>query len=300
MTGSLPDGELLRLLGVDIGGTKIAVAVVDAASGAVLARRVVPTPARSAVTGVIEAAADLAARVLAAYPAVAGGVGAPGIIDAEHGVVVVSTGALGRAWEGTAVAPELERRLGLPFAADNDVNAGALGEARWGAGRGLGSFLRGTGRQHGPGGRRHRPRPHPRRAGQRPRPGSGHPRRRGDAGRGAAVVPPPGRPSRRGTPISGRHPAAPSCPRRGRRRHRRGSARLRPAHAAGSRGDSSRYAVARRRRSMNAERPKPPANAARTAVARTKAVTPVPGPPVVTVAAGVAAAAAVLVGSSTP
>ena len=141
MTGVMGDGEPPRLLGVDIGGTKIAVAVVDATSGGVLARRVVPTPARSGVTGVIEAAADLAARVLAAYPAVAGGVGAPGIIDAERGVVVVSTGALGRAWEGTAVAPELERRLGLPFVADNDVNVGALGEARWGAGRGLGSFL---------------------------------------------------------------------------------------------------------------------------------------------------------------
>jgi glucokinase len=124
---------------VDIGGTKIAVAVVEAADGTVVARRVVPTPAEQGPVAVVEAAADLAARVLVAYPAAAG-VGAPGVVDAGRGVVVTSTGYL-PGWEGTKVAAELERRLGLPFAADNDVNAAALGEARHGAGRGLGSFL---------------------------------------------------------------------------------------------------------------------------------------------------------------
>jgi glucokinase len=133
-------GEPLRLLGVDIGGTKIAVAVVEAATGAVIARRVTSTPAREGPVAVVEAAADLAARVLVAYPAAAGGVGAPGVVDARRGVVMTSTGVL-PGWEGTPVAAELERRLGLPFAADNDVNSAALGEARYGAGRDLGSFL---------------------------------------------------------------------------------------------------------------------------------------------------------------
>lgn len=130
----------LRLLGLDIGGTKTAVGVVEAATGAVIARRVEPTPARHGPVAVVEAAADLAARVLVAYPAAAAGVGAPGIVDADRGVVRVFTGLL-PGWEGTAVAPELERRLGIPFALDNDVNVAALGEARYGAGRGLGSFL---------------------------------------------------------------------------------------------------------------------------------------------------------------
>lgn len=139
--GGVADGaEPLRLLGVDIGGTKTAVAVVEAATGAVIARRVQPTPARQGPAVVLEAAADLAARVLSAYPAVAAGVGAPGVVDSEHGVVRVSTGFLPD-WEGAAVAPELERRLGVPFVLDNDVNTAALGEARYGAGRGLGSFL---------------------------------------------------------------------------------------------------------------------------------------------------------------
>ena len=129
-----------RLLGVDIGGTKIAIAVVDADTGAVPARRVISTPAKDGPLAVVDAAADLAARILVSYPVTAAGVGAPGVVDAERGVVVTSTGVL-PGWEGTAVAAELERRLGLPFAADNDVNAAALGEARYGAGRGLDSFL---------------------------------------------------------------------------------------------------------------------------------------------------------------
>jgi glucokinase len=132
--------EQPRLLGVDIGGTKIAIAVVEAATGAVTARRVISTPARDGPLAVVDAAADLAARMLVSYPVVAAGVGAPGVVDAERGVVTTSTGVL-PGWEGTAVAAELERRLGIRFAADNDVNAAALGEARYGAGRGLDSFL---------------------------------------------------------------------------------------------------------------------------------------------------------------
>jgi glucokinase len=136
MTG---DGSA-HLLGVDIGGTKIAVAVVEATTGAVIVRRAASTPSLEGPVGVVDAAADLAARVLAVYPVAAAGVGAPGVVDAARGVVVTSTGVL-PGWEGTAVAAELERRLGLRFAADNDVNAAALGEARYGAGRGLDSFL---------------------------------------------------------------------------------------------------------------------------------------------------------------
>jgi glucokinase len=125
---------------MDIGGTKIAIAVVEAGTGEVIARRVISTPAQEGPLAVVDAAADLAARILVSYPVAAAGVGAPGVIDADRGVVVTSTGVL-PGWEGTAVAAELERRLGLRFAADNDVNAAALGEARYGAGRGLDSFL---------------------------------------------------------------------------------------------------------------------------------------------------------------
>lgn len=43
-------------------------------------------------------------------------------------------------WAQTDVGGELRRRLGVPVAFDTDVNAAALGEHRWGAGRELGTF----------------------------------------------------------------------------------------------------------------------------------------------------------------
>lgn len=44
-------------------------------------------------------------------------------------------------WADTPVGPELERRLGVPVVFDTDVNAAALGEHRWGAARGLDTFV---------------------------------------------------------------------------------------------------------------------------------------------------------------
>jgi fructokinase len=43
-------------------------------------------------------------------------------------------------WQHVSVAPVIAERLGVPVAFDNDVDAAALGEYRWGAGRGAGSL----------------------------------------------------------------------------------------------------------------------------------------------------------------
>src|SRR5207247_6253656 len=44
-------------------------------------------------------------------------------------------------WAHTDVAPEIRRRLSVPSAFDTDVNVAALGEHRWGAARGLDTFV---------------------------------------------------------------------------------------------------------------------------------------------------------------
>lgn len=44
-------------------------------------------------------------------------------------------------WQHVSVAPALAERLGVPVAFDSDVSAAALGEHRWGAGRGVGSLF---------------------------------------------------------------------------------------------------------------------------------------------------------------
>jgi len=75
-------------------------------------------------------------------PVDAVGIGSFGPIDAQIGSptwgYVTTTPKPG--WSNTDVGQEIRRRLGVPVAFDTDVNAAALGEYRWGAGRGLGSL----------------------------------------------------------------------------------------------------------------------------------------------------------------
>lgn len=130
-------------VGVDVGGTKIAGGVVDA-SGSVVARRQIPTdPAdpQATVGGIVKVARELLASAPAAR---AVGVGAAALIDSS-GVIV---GAPNLAWRNLSLRAMLEDRLGVPVLVDNDVNAAAWAEYRFGAGRGasrLVMFALGTG-----------------------------------------------------------------------------------------------------------------------------------------------------------
>ena len=60
------------------------------------------------------------------------GVGCPGVIDSEHGVLVFSGNLALRDYP---LAARIEERIGVPVKVTNDANAAALGEARFGAGR---------------------------------------------------------------------------------------------------------------------------------------------------------------------
>lgn len=124
-------------IGVDIGGTKIAAAVVDS-DGGIVARRQVPTnsdePA-SIVGAIIKVAREMKA---AAPAAAAAGVGAAGLVDVERGVIL---GAPNIAYRNVPVRDTIAERLGLPAIVDNDANVAALGEALYGAGRGAGDQI---------------------------------------------------------------------------------------------------------------------------------------------------------------
>lgn len=117
------------LVGIDIGGTKIAALLVSD-DGTVLARGSVPAPAAVGGGAMADAAADLA-RELAAQAAVslaAAGVGAAGVIDHETGTIRAASATF-VGWAGFPLADELEQRLGVPVRVENDVNAFLLGEA---------------------------------------------------------------------------------------------------------------------------------------------------------------------------
>jgi glucokinase len=125
-------------IGVDIGGTKIAAGIVDE-SGTVLGCARTATPVTGAVA-VLDAVAALTLELADGKEISAVGVGAPGEVDPVAGVVRAASEIL-PGWAGADVHGELTRRLGVPVSVDNDVCAMALGEARFGAGRGIRDVL---------------------------------------------------------------------------------------------------------------------------------------------------------------
>ncbi len=113
--------------GIDVGGTKIGAAVVDA-EGTILEERQVPTPAEDSaaiVTAIVELVTDLGAR----HHLGAVGVGAAGYIQ-DRSVVLFSPNL---AWAQLDLRFLLESRLGLPVVIENDGNVAAWGEHRFGA-----------------------------------------------------------------------------------------------------------------------------------------------------------------------
>jgi glucokinase len=127
------------LLGIDIGGTKIAAVSVDC-RGNLIDEAVASTPALDGPVAVLDVAASLAARLQGGVEVVGVGVATPGVVDRVRGTVLSATGVLSD-WAGTNVVAELHSRLHLPIAIDNDVMTAGLGEARLGAGRASRSML---------------------------------------------------------------------------------------------------------------------------------------------------------------
>ncbi|HXH88310.1 MAG TPA: ROK family protein [Gaiellaceae bacterium] len=120
-----------RVIGVDLGGTKILAGVLDR-DGTVHESVEVPTPTESQdalVAGIVGAVERLWEDDVAAL-----GLGLPSVIDRETGR---SLGSNNIPLEGIALAGVLGERFGVPGGVENDANAAALAEWRSGAGRGV-------------------------------------------------------------------------------------------------------------------------------------------------------------------
>ncbi|MCQ4081568.1 ROK family glucokinase [Streptomyces sp. RB6PN25] len=117
-------------IGVDIGGTKIAAGVVDE-EGTILDTSKVPTP--ETPEGVIDAIADAVQSVSAGYDVHAVGIGAAGYVDNKRATVLFAPNIN---WRHEALKDKVEQRVGLPVVVENDANAAAWGEYRFGAGQG--------------------------------------------------------------------------------------------------------------------------------------------------------------------
>ncbi len=130
--------------GIDLGGTKIQ-AVITGRAARVLGAARRNTPARGGPEAVVAELADTVRDALEAggldESNLRGvGVGAPGSIDPATGVVFEAVNIPG--WDGPfPLAPALSEELGVPVSLGNDVNVAVDAERRYGAGRGVRSFL---------------------------------------------------------------------------------------------------------------------------------------------------------------
>lgn len=127
-------------VGVDLGGTKVATALVDSEGNIAATGRgsTGPQADPSAVIADIVASVREASATAAGERILAVGVGAAGQIDPTTGTIRSSPN-LG--WENVPLQRELERALEMPVLVANDVQAAAWGEWRHGAGQGMADIV---------------------------------------------------------------------------------------------------------------------------------------------------------------
>jgi len=120
----------VHAIGIDIGGTKIAGALVSE-SGDIIAEDRVPTPTGNP-EDIIEAVVAMIESLRAGHEVEAAGVAAPGFIDATQSIVYYTPNI---AWRNEPLRARLLDRLDLDITVDNDANAAGWAEFRFGAGR---------------------------------------------------------------------------------------------------------------------------------------------------------------------
>lgn len=145
MAGTQRQGSQFSL-GIDFGGTKVLAAVVDLADGTVLGTAKKRTNAGDGPDELMERLYEVADAAikdakLGKKGAIAGvGVGIAGQVDPREGILLGAPN-LSQATVNLPMAKLLRERFGVPAALRNDVQIAAMGEARFGAGRGVDDFL---------------------------------------------------------------------------------------------------------------------------------------------------------------
>ncbi len=127
--------DLAYTIGVDLGGTNLRAAAIDRA-GNILDKTSGATnfeEGRDAVLNDIAGAVNKLRARFGSSGLYGIGIGVPGFIDIERGVIVGTHNLLG--FDGFPMRDDLSQRLSTPVILENDANAAALGEKWMGAGR---------------------------------------------------------------------------------------------------------------------------------------------------------------------
>ena len=122
-------------IGIDLGGTFIKGGIVDE-QGNIIIKDKTPTQARESndivVGNIARLCNELLQKANIKKDGVKIGIGTPGIVDSEKGIVVLAEN-LG--WDNFPVAEKLYKLTGMEVKLGNDANAAALGETKFGSGK---------------------------------------------------------------------------------------------------------------------------------------------------------------------
>ena len=122
--------SLVHAIGIDIGGTKIAGALVDD-EGEILLEERRPTPAGDAAA-IVDTVVEMIGRLSQGREVAAAGVAAAGFIDAAQSTVYYAPNIN---WRNEPLRQRLLDRVDIDITVDNDANAAGWAEFRYGAGR---------------------------------------------------------------------------------------------------------------------------------------------------------------------
>ncbi len=132
-----PPGDQTLVIGVDLGGTKLRIAAVDP-QGHILVHHKEPSLFDAGPKATVVRITEAIARIREELPdhlLVALGIGAPGPMDPSAGTILSAPHL--PLWRDVPLAELLTEATGLFTVFDNDANAAAVGESRFGAGRGV-------------------------------------------------------------------------------------------------------------------------------------------------------------------
>ena len=127
----------ISLIGIDLGGTKVAAGKVDNAGLKEIVHRFIPAQSddpRDVINIIREVTGQLFDDNVTGI-----GIGVPGLVDREKGIAFDIQNI--PSWKEVHLKDILEKEFGVPVYLDNDANCFALGESRFGDGKGEKDFV---------------------------------------------------------------------------------------------------------------------------------------------------------------
>ncbi len=124
----------MKVLGIDLGGTNVALGIVNE-KGEIMLKKSIETHVQDGFESVVERISSASLKLISSTGSVDRiGIGSPGSIGHLSGLVRFSPNFPG--WIDVPLGPEIERRVGVKVSLENDANAFVMGEKWFGKGKG--------------------------------------------------------------------------------------------------------------------------------------------------------------------